>query len=919
MTINLLDILRDDSAIKHGGFTGAVFLTYSLNLNFFEQIVIPALDEAGCSNILILADPDGYEQAMEIGADFISEVGRSYVCVPVPRTGKGIQHAKVLFMAGPARGRILIGSGNLTYSGYSQNLELYSHFEYDPENSSSNVSPFLQVWSLLQKLAREGRLSSVADQQIAAIKERATWLKSDPGDSDVIILHNYDEPILDQLLDWRKKHGHVNPSQKVRAISPYYDQGFSAVKQFSNRLQPAQLQIHLDLNLTNLDGKKAKEQWRGISTKLSAYAIGPGEDQAAHRHVHAKAIVGQEVSGSWCISGSANFSHPALLSDWSSGGNLEVVTLFWSEDRKTFDYLFKDKVVQSWEIDLASVSATETGPSEREANIEGNNVVIRDLTFRAGRIEGVLSHPLPGNLSETNLHFRRKNKSLSVHFEDDVRFIAHPDFPLDEAESARIETPILQTPYRWIDQIEILDRNSARTYQARIKGKIETILGAGKLFEDLMNFLWERVENSPETEDDDPQKIRRRAGKPNTPSARGIDPLPPGPEGFITEEELVRGIHAGLDYHQPYDRSLYSLQDLLSLVLLRLTTETQDGAVEKNEVPDNDEENQPELAELQEQRNEGLRRLKNYILRYCRKYSERLTNIEFLRKIPFKILLENHYTLGRVLLEVFDKGKNCDLLAENESLECFWRLWSPLVLPEIVSVNDPSALQSLTGKINYEKEKIQEDWMATGISSLFITMSAEFLGQPPSWRSGLWEVEKVENFMAARRWLDKVKTELGSDIFFADAANKAREFGARTIQDLFGKSEVSKEVYERQFNIFSQIEKYRLPIEEKLSLIFELEQLMKNVPEDKEAKQKLIDRIKAQGLERECANFLANPKPILAILIDEDDNNNIYCPKCGIRLIEKVSKEILRGELGLCHYYGDAWIYLIPDISKSLF
>jgi len=917
MAINLLDVIREDTAIKHGGFTGAVFLTYSLNLNFFEQIVLPALNEAGCSNVLILADPEGYEQAMDIGAEFISEVGRSYVCVPVPRIGKGIQHSKVLFMAGPARGRLLIGSGNLTYSGYSQNLELYSHFEYDPENGSSNVSPFLQVWGLLQKLAKEGRLSSVTDQQIAALKERATWLKSDPGDSDVIILHNYDEPILDQLLDWRKKYRHVNPSQKVRAISPYYDQGFSAVKQFSNRLQPAQLQIHLDLNLTNLEGKKAKQQWRGMSTKLSAYAIGPGEDQAARRHVHAKAIVGQEENGSWCMSGSANFSHPALLSDWSSGGNLEVVTLFWSADRKTFDYLFKDKMIQSWEIDLASVSTTETGPSEREANHENSNVFIRDLTFRAGRIEGALSRPLPKKFSETNLHFNRKNKSLPVHFEDDLMFTARPDFPLDEAESARIETPILQTSYRWIDQIEVLDRNSARTYQARVKGKTETILGAEKLFEDLMNFLWERFENNPETEDDDPQKNRRRAGKSNIPNAGGNDPLPPGPEGFITEEELVRGIHAGLDYHQPYDRSLYSLQDLLSLVLLRLTTETQVIAVGKNEAADDNEENQSELAELQEQRDEGLGRLKNYVLRYCRKYSERLTNIEFLRKIPLKILLENHYTLGRVLLEIFDKSKKYDLFAENESLECFWLLWSPLALPEIVSLDDPCAFQSLTEKISYEKEKIKEVWTATGISSLFITMSAEFLGQPPSWRSGLWEVEKVENFMTARRWLDKVRSELGSDIFSADAANEAREFGARTIRDLFGKSEVSEEVYERQFSIFSQIEKYRLPIEEKFSFIFDLEQMMKNVPEDIEAKQKLIDHIKAQGMERECTNFLANPKPIFAVLEDED--NNIYCPKCGIKLIEKVSKEILRGELGLCHYYGDAWMYLMPDISKSLF
>ena len=46
MSINLREIIENDSAIKSRGFTGAVFLTYTLNLGFFEQIVAPALERA---------------------------------------------------------------------------------------------------------------------------------------------------------------------------------------------------------------------------------------------------------------------------------------------------------------------------------------------------------------------------------------------------------------------------------------------------------------------------------------------------------------------------------------------------------------------------------------------------------------------------------------------------------------------------------------------------------------------------------------------------------------------------------------------------------------------------------------------------------------------------------------------------------
>src|SRR5688572_13535870 len=180
MAIDLLNIIRDDSAIKAGGFTGAIFLTYSLNLTFFEQILAPALDQAGCSNVLILADPDGYQQALEMGANSIQMIGLRYACAPVVRKGYGIQHAKMLLMVGPNRGRLLIGSGNLTFHGYGRNLELYSQFDYDSKNTSAQPEPFLEAWRLIQNIADEDMLSFAAQQQIKTIKENVSWLKTSP-------------------------------------------------------------------------------------------------------------------------------------------------------------------------------------------------------------------------------------------------------------------------------------------------------------------------------------------------------------------------------------------------------------------------------------------------------------------------------------------------------------------------------------------------------------------------------------------------------------------------------------------------------------------------------------------------------------------------------------------------------------------
>ena len=394
MAIDLLNVIRDDSAVKSGGFTGVIFLTYSLNLTFFEQLLAPALDQAGCSNVLILTDPDGYQQALELGASSIQTAGLRYVCTPVLRKGAGIQHAKMLFMVGPNRGRLLIGSGNLTFHGFGRNLEIYSRFDYDAENYSTEPDPFLDAWHLIQTIINEIQLPFAAQQQIKTISDNVSWLKSTTNKSESTIWHNYDRPLLEQLISWRKTHGFVEPVQKLRAIAPYYDQNLSALKYLVDHLTPVQFQVHLDPNLTNMDGKKASQQWRGQSPKLNTLAIGPGADQNSQRHVHAKAILGQEKGGSWCMAGSANLSHPALLSSWQNSGNLELVTFHWSDDPNAFNYLLEEPIVQTWEIDLSSIAVTEAEPSERNV-IHQAEIFLVDLNLQGEKIEGKLSNPLP--------------------------------------------------------------------------------------------------------------------------------------------------------------------------------------------------------------------------------------------------------------------------------------------------------------------------------------------------------------------------------------------------------------------------------------------------------------------------------------------------------------------------------------------
>lgn len=911
MAIDLLSVIRDDSAIKTKGFTGAIFLTYSLNLTFFEQILAPALDEAGCSNVLILADPDGYQQALDMGAKSINGVGVRYVCVPVRRKGNGIQHGKMLFMVGPNNGRLLIGSGNLTFHGYGRNLELYSIFNRSTSSSSIDSEPFHEAWNLIQKLVSDVDMPVAVQQQISAINEKVDWLRESSTSIEPIVWHNYERSILDQLIDWRKNNGFVGPAKSVHAISPYYDQHLVALKKIASDLSPTKLNIYLDPNLTNLDGKTALQEWRGKSPKLESYSIKAGEKQASFRHVHAKAIVGKEKNGSWIISGSANLSRPALLTSWQSGGNLEVITFFRSDNPKEFDYLLDDEMVKVNPINLASVTITESAPSEKEI-ANPPDVTLVDLYLRGEKIIGRLSNPFSPDGQKAILHLLRRNEDLPVRFLDGVSFEARLKLPLkEEAESARLVSELQFTPYHWIDQPEVLARHGSRSYQSQLKGKIQSLLGAEKLFRELMDFLWDRVEPDLQKDEHNPANLRRHRNRRNQDQGSASESQPPGPDAFVTNEDLIESINDALDYHQPYDRSLLSLQDLFSLVLLRLTARTQVLLVE-DDLSDEDLEEKTQEDQGQE-KIDILQNLSNYLIRYCNRYSERLVDDEFIKKTSPELIFQNHFTLCKVLLEFENKARDFGVFDREDLFICFWKIWAPLACPDVVGLHGDPALSSLNK--TYQPVVVQNTWQSAGMPELAVYMFCEVLGQPPNWRTGLWQPDNVETFMFARKWISSVRKILSDNAFFIQSADVEKIIGIQSVDDLFNFPTVDADKLEYSKLVFKKIEDYQYPVEEKYSPLINLYNPKKPINDPVE-RQKFVEEVYKAGLAVEFDKYQLNPKPILPTKYTEGE---VYCSRCGAEQTENAIVLLERGELVLCTFSKDAWMYLRPHLLKTIF
>jgi hypothetical protein len=117
-------------AFGEGGFYSAFMTTYAFGAQAFEDVPFPKLRAAGCRNIVVLADRNMTNQSFaEYGAPRFA--GSNYHLIKV--VAPGAFHPKITMLIGPKKGRLMIGSANLTALGLGGNKELVANIIYNTE------------------------------------------------------------------------------------------------------------------------------------------------------------------------------------------------------------------------------------------------------------------------------------------------------------------------------------------------------------------------------------------------------------------------------------------------------------------------------------------------------------------------------------------------------------------------------------------------------------------------------------------------------------------------------------------------------------------------------------------------------------------------------------------------------------------
>lgn len=899
MSLNIVDYLEKLKPHYHS----AIFFTYSLNLVFFENMVLPKLEQLGIRCNIILADPFGYDEAIATGQNNIQQAGRHYICTPLRKKEIGVQHAKLLLLVGEKHGVLITGSGNLTFYGYGRNLEVVDVRTYELDNKETHreQATFYTIWHLLESFLNEERLNdSTLIKSLNAIRVSAEWITSIPRTLNRPLIHSYNQSILDQI-------DALPPVDELRIVSPYFNQG--SLEEIIIRKTPQKLSLFVDPKETYLDVEGARIFCDAMSCELELYAI-TAVDKAnrGSRNLHAKVFVGIHARGSWCISGSANCTYPALISTWSGRGNLELMTIQTSEDSTAFDNIFRDETIQVEPLQQTSVK--EQVDDEGHQLPDTARIYLSDVTYIHPRVCGQITTDIQA--SEWLLEFNTLDSEAEIQIDTDGMFETILETQLDKASVVVAiakdanGTEIARSPAQFIQQVAILNRYGSRLYQVRIRENLNSFAGAESQFRELMDFLWENLDIEELSNPDTTMAHRPvRRGRITTDNDETSDDNSQSVDSYYTDEDIDAAIWKRIQTLNPYDRDIASLNDLLSLTLLKLTAPISEIVSENAAIEDfydnTSEMYTDDFKKQQEQQEEAFTRLRRYIKRYCRHYKETLFTEEFIKSVDLSRLFTKHEILSRVLIELGKKG----ILTHRDAMDCALNVWQPIIGSPVEPNRGQSAFNML-GSVKGGIEIVQKNSSELS-KALFVILIADTWGDIPSFQQAKVNPRSDEEAMLARLLIAQSEVVWGKEYW---TGLQWEDFGIEDVMGYRGWSDLLEEEIQAEsmhlvLRRIKRLHQYKHPAINQYSRLFQWENAVASGRSQEPEMKKLYLTLRDLFPDELKILHRANDKALKWVIGDNRD-----CANCYVQLPDIVFNNLKRyGKLEVCGGCGQLLLW----------
>lgn len=291
----------------------ATFTTYSLSASFAEAVLIEALMRQGVSEITVLTDPLGYRMALrERGA---VRIGREYIVHPVA-VRDGCFHPKVMVLEAADAVHATVGSGNMTFGGWSANLECIEHIYVDGRAAAlSDLGRFFTA------LAGSAACEHDASDYCRSLGARLQAVASGGTDDGRLrILSSLDGPIADRIV---AAAADLGGAQSLTMASPYWER--AAVEALARDLRLDAVAAHVPP--TRVPAPKGMDWPRRSPVVHPVEVEALAAEGVSRRGLHAKMFEVGCAAGRIVVSGSANATTAGLTRGGEAMRNVEVCAL----------------------------------------------------------------------------------------------------------------------------------------------------------------------------------------------------------------------------------------------------------------------------------------------------------------------------------------------------------------------------------------------------------------------------------------------------------------------------------------------------------------------------------------------------------------------------------------------------------------
>ncbi|HYH96729.1 hypothetical protein [Hyalangium sp.] len=358
--------LASTSLLEHiaeSGFRSSVFTTYSCYFPFYEEVVLRRLMAAGCTHNVLMVDATRCAEAFAVEELRPRRAGRDYTLIPV-KVG-GAFHPKLFLRFGKSKGSLLVGSHNVTLSGFGLNDEVTNVFRLEGAALRAGGAPFRQAFNYLAQFVPT-QLADVAEA-FEGVKLGVPWLDgplgTGPQDRQLLTESSAGADLWSQVAP-------LIPKDLTTAFvgGPFFDPTLAMVRRLQRDMRPKRLVIGIDPASVEVDPAEAAKLEGVEWVNIAGVPQIPQRREGASRYLHAKVFWFASKQDELLVTGSAN---PSVAAFFAAPGarNAEAVVADRTKeaaDRLDMEALLAAPAVTSTEWNAVAARRKAAPPSTSE-------------------------------------------------------------------------------------------------------------------------------------------------------------------------------------------------------------------------------------------------------------------------------------------------------------------------------------------------------------------------------------------------------------------------------------------------------------------------------------------------------------------------------------------------------------------------